>query len=249
MSQTKWSNKHYVTVYELARAGMTETQIADALGVSLATFTRWKAQKPALKDAWDRGAKKRNPGDEFSFRDYVFQRLPPKLRDLWVEINAIEFESNDIARVEALLERHGKRVRQHLFVYALTSSNFNVSKSLRRLNIPRKTFESWVAEEPDFAELMDEIHWHKENFFENALIGRVVAGDTPAIIHAAKTQLRGRGYNDRVDVNVHQDVNINISQRTVNVLELDLPIEIRKGLLTAMRAARATNVIEAGTTT
>jgi hypothetical protein len=231
----KWQDGHYVTVYELAREGMTEKQIAATMGISLPTLARWKSQRPALRDAWDRGKGRTASEDRYSFREYVYQRLPADLRGLWDEIMACETEANDIARVEAMLTAHGKRARQHLFIYALTSSNFNISRAMQRLNIPRKTFEAWVANEPDFAELMAEIHWHKKNFFEDALIQRVQAGDTPAVIYAAKAQLRDRGYNDRVDVAVKQDVSITATSVAVNVDELGLPLDTRRQILEAMR--------------
>jgi hypothetical protein len=158
------------------------------------------------------------------------------LRELWDEINECEHLENGVERVEALLKGHGIRARQHLFLYALTQSMFNVSQSLRKLGISRKTFENWVANDPDFAELMDEIHWYKENFFEQAFIGRVAAGDTHAIIHAVKTKCRSRGYNDKVEIEHSGTIT---HENTVSIVDLDLPAETRRQVLDALRAKMA----------
>lgn len=247
MSESKWDNRHYVSVYELARQGMTEKEVAKAIGISQPTLARWKARRPALRDAWDRGKAAGVPSTDSqpTFREYVYQRLPADLRALWDEINAVEEADNDIARVEAMLAGHGKRARQHLFLYALTSSNFNISRAMRKLQINRKQFDGWVANEPDFAELMAEVHWHKKNFFEDALINRVAAGDTPAVIFAAKTQLKERGYNEKIDINVQQDINITSLQVSVQFDQLELPLETRRQVLQAMRALPQREVLEA----
>lgn len=244
MKPKKWDERHYVTVYELARSGMTEKEVASALGVSQPTLKRWKAQKPALRDAWDRGTQSREKLQDYTFQDYVFDQLPDHLRELWQEINLIEFETNDIARIEALLQRHGKRARQHLFLYSLAHTNFNITRALRKVNIRRKTYEDWLVNEPDFAELIDEINWHKDNFFEQAFIRRVQAGDTPAVIHAAKTKLRHRGYNEKQEIHHHHDHNVNVLQATINISELDLPLDVRRTVLQAMREQRADNLLE-----
>ena len=227
----KFRATFYVATYELARDGMSDEQIAKALGVVGQTFRRWCARRPALRDALERA---RNPAtdDRPTFHQYVYDHLPPHLRELWDKINECEELENGIERIEALLADKGKRARQHLFLYALTQSMFNVSAALRKLGLSRRTFDAWTKSDPEFAELMDEIHWYKENFFEQAFIGRVAAGDTAAIIHAAKTQLRGRGYNDKVEV-VHSGSIT--TEAVVNIAELDLDVETRRKVLTALR--------------
>ena len=74
---------------------------------------------------------------------------------------------------------------------------------------------------------------HLAQLFEQAFIGRVAAGDTAAVIHAVKTKCRDRGYNDKVEV-VHSGSITN--EHTVSIAELDLPIETRQEVLTALRA-------------
>jgi hypothetical protein len=139
--------------------------------------------------------------------------------------------------IEELLDGHGIRAKQHLFIYALTQSMFNVSASMRKLGIARNTYEAWKTSDPEFAELVREIHWHKENFFESALIGRVASGDTAAIIHVAKTKLRDRGYNEKIEIEHTGSIN---HEHTINVIDLDLPLDVRRTILEAVRAHQAT---------
>ena len=242
----KFSPTMYVTAYQLARDGLADIRIADAIGVAWLTFRRWMRQRPALVDALTRGRCRGEPGKEQTFREYVYDHLSPHLQDVWKEINACAELDNGVERIEALLSNHGKRAKQHLFVYALTQSMFNVSQSLRKIGIPRKTYETWCQSDPDFSELMDEMHWHKENFFEQAFMGRVAAGDTLAIIHAAKTKLRDRGYNDKVEV-VHSG-SIG-SGDAVSITALDLDVETKKKVLDALRRKLAADAATKALTT
>jgi hypothetical protein len=232
----KFEATMYVTAYELARDGLSDEQIGRTLGVAGKTFRAWCAKRPALADAVARGRHARDPGEQFTFHQYIYDHLSPHLRELWDEINECEHLENGVERIEALLRGHGIRARQHLFLYALTQSMFNVSQSLRKLGIPRKTFENWVANDPDFAELMDEIHWYKENFFEQAFIGRVAAGDTHAIIHAVKTKCRDRGYNEKIEVEHTGSI---ATEHRVSIVDLDLPVDVRRAVLDALREKMA----------
>lgn len=228
----------HVTTYELSRDGLSDEQIAKTMGVSGGTFRAWCKKKPALKDALDRGRKRRDPGEQFTFHQYVFDHLSPHLREVWEEINLCEKLPGGVEMVETFLEGSGIRARQHLFVYALTQSMFNVSQSMKKLGITRKTYDYWCNSDTDFMELIEEIHWHKKNYFESAFIERVAAGDTAAIMHAVKTQCRDRGYNDKIEIEHTGTVQ---HAHSVNVVDLELPIDTRRAILTALRAHSAPN--------
>ena len=175
---------------------------------------------------------RRDPGDEFTFHEYIYRHLSDDLRETWDQINECQDLDNPRERVEALLANHGIRGRQHLFIHALVTSCFNVSKSLRLLSISWSTYTSWRENDPDFLDLVNEINWHKDNFFEQALVGRVAAGDTNAIIHVAKTKLRDRGYSEKLEIEVTGTVQ---HEHAVSIVDLTLPIEVRQAILTALR--------------
>ena len=232
----------YVTAYQYARDGMSDEQIGKSLGVTGTTFRRWCADDYALADAVARGRETVEGRDAITFPDYVYKHLSPHLKDLWDEINECAELENGFERVEALLRNGGIRARQHLFIHALAQSCFNVSASMRRLNVSRKMFDNWRTNDPEFADLLDEMHFHKKNFFETAFMGRISAGDTAAILHAVRSQLADRGYNDKMQIEHSGTVE---HRHTIDLTDLDLPIETRKTILTAVRAKVTDNAVPA----
>jgi len=243
MPKIIWKTTNYVTAYEFARQGLSDARIAESMGISKVTLRKWRKNRPAFKEAIVRGRGIVNGKSEITeYHEYIFGKLPLHLQELWEEITWAEVELNPIKRVEALLVDHGKRARQHLFIHALVASNFNVSASCSKVNISRKTFEHWVTNEPDFAELMDEMTWHKKNYFESALIRLVARGDTSAILFVNRTQNRDRGYNDKQVVE-HQGT-INHNHTVIQVDKLDLPLDVRRTILEAVRAQRHQEAID-----
>lgn len=230
----KFQKTYYVTTYELARDGMANKQIAKALGVAQPTFDRWLGKDPALQDALARGRRGREHLDTYAFHDYVYDRLPPELRAVWDQLDECEQLKSGVERVEAIMAHTGIRARQHLFIYALTQSGFNISQSCKKLNIPRKAFDSWCSNDPDFAALVDELHVHKKDFFENAFINQVRQGNTLCILHGVRTQCRDRGYGDKLAVELSGSVQ-HSHTHTINILDLQLPVEVRQAILAAMR--------------
>ena len=229
----KFQPTWYVTVYQLARDGMSDRQIAAALDIGEDTLRTQKKDDAALRDALNRGRRGRKHGDEETFGEYVFDHLPPKLQELWKQIEIYSTLKEGVELVNALLEGQGVRVRQHLFMYAMTQSMFNVSASMRKLGISRQVLQHWRDNDPDFAALMGEIEFHRKNFFEAAGMGRIAAGDTAMIMHALKTQCRDRGWNDKVEI-VHSGSISNPD--TISIADLNLDIETRKKVLDALRA-------------
>lgn len=239
MPKTAWRDEMVIDAYDLARSGMSDTKIAKTLGVSRQIFNKWKDRRPLLAHAINKGRRRFGRQDALTFRDYVYKRLSPKNQELWDRINECEKFDNGMLRVQALLESTGKRTRQHLFLYALVDANFNASEACRKLCIPKNTYEMWMHTDPDFAELVDEIHWHKKNFFEAALVSKVGDGDTSAILFANRTFNKDRGYNDKIDVDVSGTVQHNHDHNvTVSIADLDLPLEVRLELRDALRRHR-----------
>ncbi len=246
MSRTVWKTEIIFRVYELAKTGMTESKMAKVLGISLPTFRVWETKKKVFRMAVRRGRryyKKRN-GESFTFRDYVYKRLPKDVRKVWEEINQLDKSKSGVEKIESLLVKRGKRIRQHLFFYAWTAANFSISSALRKVNLSRSTFDLWMRNDPDFAKLVEEIDWHKHNFFEDNLCKLVAGGDSPATVFANRTFNRHRGYNDKteVDVNLGGRVDVNF----LSITRLKLPIKIRKVILEAVRIYKKENSSEAG---
>lgn len=233
---SRWDDKYYVTCYELARSGMTDSKIAQSLGIGIAMFVKWRTTKPALRDALTRArAGKENEGK--NFLDYVYGRLTPELRELWEKVNACANLEDAQERTEALFARAGKSAKQHLFLYAFVHYNFNATEARRLCGVSSTVLKKWM-EEPDFQRIVDEIHEHKGDFFENALINRVKDGDTACIIFANRTFNKKRGYGEKLEVDgkvEHQHQHLHAH---INLDELDLDLDTKKKILLAVRRKR-----------
>lgn len=84
----------------------------------------------------------------------------------------------------------------------------NISVSCRAYGINRQTFYNWYANDPDFKAAADDVKEVRMDFIENALMQRINAGDTAAIIFAAKTICKDRGYVEKVE----NDVSVKMEQ-------------------------------------
>lgn len=233
MANSTWSDEMYVQCFQLAKSGLSDGAIARAIGVAPKTFVTWKKTKPALVQALAEGRKV--PGETArTFQSYIYNQLPKKLRKVWKRIRACA-KSNQIQKMESLLDGQGIRGRQQLFIHAYLSYNFNSSKACRAVNISQTTLKRWIQTDPDFGELLEEMETHKDNFFEDAFINLVKAGSEKAILAAAKMRLHKKGYGERTTKNVNVSVNGQISHGHVSVDDLNLPLEHRQEMLKKLR--------------
>jgi len=235
-----WKDSYYVRIYQLAREGAKDAQIARALGVTPATFVVWKKKKPAINKALYE-ARGKGPTHE-QFGDYVYKRLSPALKEVWDKVVLLDRQPNGIQRIEAMLAENGTRVRQHLFVHALIHANFNMSEACRRVNVTKATFSSWVRDDPEFAALTDEIFWHRQNYCEGALFKLIRRGIPSAILFANETLNAQRGYARKTNLQVAGTVQHNHLHAPVNLDALDIPVELQERLLEAMRTKKVDTI-------
>jgi transposase len=233
---SKWDQKHVISIYDLAKSGLSDTKIAEAIGVTKLTMVQWKKKKAEVADALRRGreARKNSQLATKTFQNYVYDRLSPKLKRLYDRIVNLDMEGNNTKLVERILEKRGLRVRQHLFVHAFIKNNFNATEACRFVNIQRDTFTNWCRTDEDFGALMGQMMEAKKDLFESKLIELVQAGDTNAVLFVNKTVNRDRGYGERQE-HVHTHAGT-ITNAHVDVRDLDLPLDTRLQLLQAMRA-------------
>jgi hypothetical protein len=234
MSEEKWIDDRYLDAYDYSRQGMGNVDIAKALGVTYKTFKRWMRKRPTFRNAILRGRRlaKEKTGNE-EFREYVYERLTEDMKETWDKLNAPDTEGNPIERVEAMLEGKGKTFRQHLFLYALVHYNFNPSDAMRAVGISKTTLDRWTVSDPKFAQLVQEVNWHKKNFFEGLLVKAAKAGETGAILHGNKVYNADRGHNTKVTFEHMGEVQHN--HRMIPIDDLGLEIGERKKLLQAIR--------------
>lgn len=227
-----WNDSYYVKSFRLAQEGKTDTRISKILGIHVKTFKKYVKTKPALKAALEAA---RGTGGVATFHEYVFNRLDPNLQETWNRIKEWETAKDGYQRTIALLDRRGMRVRQDLFLHALVSTNFCVSEACRMVLVSKRTFHDWITTDERFAELIEEMQWHKKNFFEGALMGLVAEGDTHAVIFANKTQNADRGYSEKKEHTHTIAGRIEHDHTIVNIDDMKLPLETRKQILSALR--------------
>lgn len=226
-----WQPITLVHIYRQAKAGLSDEAIARALEINRNTIKLWKKKKPEVVEALSL-ARQEIPEDGFT--SYFYQQLPPKLQKLWAEIETANELGGGIGILDQILADHGKRARQSLFLHALVSSHFSPTRAMEKVGIDRRQLESWIEQDPEFAELVEEIQYHKKNFFEEALVKLVGAGDRAAVMFANRGANRDRGYGKSEDVNVN--VNGVIEHRQVlDLTELDLSPACRIEIAAAIR--------------
>jgi transposase len=235
----QWKDEYYVRIFQLAKQGLSNQAIWECFGLHQGTWERWLERYPAIKDALDQARGKSKDGTFESFREYIAGRLPEELKEIWKEVmSTMDDEgSSTIDKVEAMLKDAGKRARQHLFVHALFHYNFNISKACRACNTSRTRFNRWVMEEPEFGEMLNEMHQVKKDFFDEALVKLVKSGDRNAIIFANKTVNADRyaapPVTKRIEGKVdHKHAHVH---GAVDLEELDIPLETKKLMLKALR--------------
>lgn len=226
-----------VKVYQLAKAGLGNMQIARALGVEYKTFWLWCSRHAEVKWALAEGRKTDTKAE--NFLEYVYEHLPEDLQDAWREIlNADKHGGSSV--LEKMLKDKGRKGRQMLFLHALLHHNFNLSKACRSVMIPKTTLDTWLAADEEFSRLIEEMDWHKKNYFESAFFELVKQGNPSAVIYANKTYNADRGYASKkvIEKNVTISGSIAHGHAIVDINELNLPIEQRKKILETMRAKK-----------
>ena len=240
--KSRWNNANYVKVYELAKSGLSDAQIAAAVGHTSEWFSKLTKRNPALKDAVDRGRNGSAESRHADFRDYVYHRLPPELQEIWDRINLCDESPCGYIRIKALLGGTSCAARQHLYLYALVATGFNASEACRKLCLSFRTVQSWAYQDPDFGALVDEIHWHKKNYFEAHLIQRVAEGDPSCTIFVNRTLNADRGYREvkHKEVNHSGEVGHHHAHAHAHLVipidQLDLQAGSAEALLDAMQA-------------
>ena len=240
VSEAKWDDAYFVGAYELACAGFDESHMATSFGMSEKAMRDWVKKKPALADAIARGRRRfADPRNYNAFRDYAYGRLPEHLQELWDRIDLCDQTDNGVLRCKHLIEKAGETARMHFYLYALVHTGFNVNKACKKLGLSKRIIDLWTNTRPDFAELVDELHWHKKNFCESALLDKINEGDSALIWNVNRTLNADRGYKEKTEHVVSGNVNVNHKVTTLpSEVVKALPGEVAVALWQALREAR-----------
>lgn len=206
--------------YAAALRTSSDPELAASLGISESKLKAWKEEHPAFYRAIlaARESGGHQAGQKIS--TYVASVLPPDLRELWDELTENKMEPDERLRIN--LSTRGEFDKQRLLCYGLTVTSYDVNKCCRLLGIPKSQLDRWIADDPRFGKLFEEVAWAQKNFLEAALMAKVAKGDTKAIIFANETKNRDRGFGRTVKV----EGQINHSHAHAFVDLTTLPIDI-----------------------
>lgn len=232
----KWDDRYYVEAYVLAQGGMPDSDIADHLGVSPNTFKRWKAERPALAHALKKAR------HSLELTGYVYERLPIETQRLFERLQDANRKKEPLEVIEGILSGAGVPTRKRLFLHALTQFHFNSSRACHFVNIPQKQLAQWLKSDPEFAESVQEMEWHKNNLYESELVTSVKMGDTPAITFANKTRNADRGYVVKKTVELTGTVS-HAHLHFVSLDDLDLPVNVLDKMLRQIDKKNERNTI------
>jgi len=226
-------------MYRMLKAGLQVQEVLKTWNVGRTLlYNYWRKQYPELREAMDIAEEELRQDRELP--EYIYQRLRPELKALWDKIKRFDREKDGQAKIELLLMDGGKRVRQQLFLHALCMLNFNASEALSKLRMTKRELDKWIMEDQDFCNLVEEIDWHKANFFETALVQLVKEGVPAAVVHANRTYNRERGYGvvNRHEVSGTVGVDGKVLVGVLDLTEL-MPYmneSVKLGVLEAIRA-------------
>lgn len=237
-------------VFEVLKAGGSMTDAAAAVGVTANTLNkvmktddRFRAAAAVLADPVTKRGKQLAKPEKFF--DYVYRQLPDELLPVWNRVVRLDQDRKNglptRRHLQNLLSPYNDELVQHLWLHAFVHHSFSASDACSCLGLPQSTVARWAAD-PHFKTLIDQLHVHKKDFFESALIKLVAAGDPQAVIFVNKTVNRDRGYGERSEVEVRRT-----SYSRVETLNLsDAALKELKAALDAKATAARVVELERG---
>lgn len=239
-ASTKWTPIFLVRIYKMLLAGLSDADIVEELGIGRTIYTIWKKRKPELRMVYlmvQEEVKKEN-----SLSAYLFQQLPVELQEKWMRIEELNLQDMGSQQVRELLANESKLVKQHLFLHALSTCRFSASKACSKVAVTKPEYDDWCANDVDFAQMVTQMEWHKANLVEEKYMQLVMEGNPKAIIHAAGTLLRDRGYGTKVEMDVKHSGSIGVGVIDLASLLPFLRDESKEDILTAFEKMEAVEI-------
>ncbi len=187
-------------------------------------LTQWIQKSPEIRLAKEMAESKRGG---MRLDEYVYKHLSKEAKKLWEELEFWEEAKWNGEKVEQILGDKPIRVRQELFVHAMVTRGFNPSEAMRLIGVSQSQVSKW-GKDPAFRALLDEIHFHKKNFFEHALVDLVDQKNPFAVMFVNRTINADRGYSEKIKVEHSVDNGFSLD-------DLELDVDTRRKILEAMR--------------
>lgn len=161
---------------------------------------------------------------------YVLRNLSSEAQLTWKKLT----QAKSLETINEIFKGKPIRLKQELFIHALTHSAFDLTSACRMIGINRNTVENW-RHDLEFLQLLEEVQFHKKNFFESRLIGLVAEGHPQAVIFVNRTINADRGYNEKLTLETaNQTPNTGF-----NIDELNLDIDTRRKILQAIQKKKS----------
>mgnify|MGYP001354216675 CR=1 FL=1 len=140
-----------------------------------------------------------------------------------------------MAKKSTIEKRIAKEKKQFLDI--LSQNAGIISASCRAANISRFTFYKWYNEDTEFAEKVDDVKEMQKDLCEAQILKKMKDGDTTMLIFYAKTQMKDRGYSERIETTGKNGEPL-IPQQEVDISKLT--VEEKRALLRVAEQANKT---------
>lgn len=168
--------------------------------------------------------------------NYILANLSPQARAIWEKITKL----STYAEVDACFKNKPLQLRQQLFCTAVLYTGHDYAKALRMVGVPYGDFMKWRTD-PEFSQMLEELQWHKKQFFHKSLMGLVAEGHPGAVIFVNRTVNADMGYSERLDLNIQGQTHAG----DYPLDQLGLPASVLKQVLEAMEKKKAADAKEA----
>lgn len=92
------------------------------------------------------------------------------------------------------------QTKKALLLEALSKCLGNVTNACESVGINRNTYYTWIKDDPEFAQSVDNISESQIDYVESKLLERINDGDTTATIYYLKTKGRKRGWSEKLEI-------------------------------------------------
>lgn len=238
-SNSKWDEEYIITVYELAREGMTEQQMAKFLGISKDTFINWEKRYRLFRLSVKRGREyQRATGVSMEdFRDDIYRNLSDDEKLTWQRVMELNTLRSDRKKVAALFKNGGRQMRQKMYLCALLKCRFNAAAACRMTGLSREVVELWKKTDPGFWKMVSSIEQTEKDWAQSCVRGMCETNPVVAMYYN-RVLNRDRGMDDRITVNVQGTINHEHTHRLVAFDDLELDARTELSLLNALRQKR-----------
>lgn len=120
------------------------------------------------------------------------------------------------------------KISNERIIKAIRDSYGIITNASRRLKITRATLHNWINEDEELANAVKQARENDlKDLIEDALVKNIKKGKEASIIFASKTQLRNRGYQERIEVTDKSKLDDQIQQASEQDL-LDMMAKLQK---------------------